>query len=173
MYASLSGKLFIMNFYLNRYNAIETRRVSLSLSFLHITHTHRALIMSEENEQERVPRPSGTRALSQACSPGNAGSHLRPGGHEGPGPRCPPTETERLQGATEKPQVSLRPRPPAGTTPGNPPWSRQSDQERIKGTAAGEGLRTRERRFAVDPHGLQVHGSHQAPTCWVRTGCRP
>jgi hypothetical protein len=45
-------------------------------------------------------------------------------------------------------------------------------QETIKGTAAGEGLHTRERCFAVDPHGLEVHGSHQAPTCWVRTGGR-
>lgn len=161
-----------MNFYLNRYNAIETRRVSLSLSYTLHTHTHRALIMSEENEQERVPRPSGTRALSQACSPGNAGSHLRPGGHEGPGPRCPPhgdrTPSGRHREATS---VTAAEAPRRGDS--REPTVEPAEQERIKGTAAGEGLRTRERRFAVDPHGLQVHGSHQAPTCWVRTGCRP
>lgn len=94
--------------------------------------------MSEENEQERVPRPSGTRALSQACSPGNAGSHLRPGGHEGPGPRCPPPRRPNAFRATEKPQVSLRPRPPAGATPGNPPWSRQS-RKGLKGPRRGRG----------------------------------
>lgn len=47
-----------------------------------------------------------------------------------------------------------------------------AEQETIKGTAAGEGLHTRERCFAVDPHGLEAHGSRQAPTCWVRTGGR-
>lgn len=52
-------------------------------------------------------RPSGTRALSQACSPGSAGSR-RPGEHEGPGPARAAarlTEPERPpSGPPEKPR---------------------------------------------------------------------
>lgn len=46
-------------------------------------------------------------------------------------------------------------------------------EERIKGTAAEEGLHTLEMSFAVDPHGSGVHGSRPAPTYWVRDSVAP
>lgn len=72
------------------------------------------------------------------AAPGMRGRICGREGTRGPARAVPPTETERLQGATEKPQVSLRPRPPAGATPGNPPWSRQS-RKGLKGPRRGRG----------------------------------
>lgn len=134
----------------------------------HTLHTHTALIMSGAGASAvwdpRIvsswqPRECGVAAAARRAR--GARPALSPHGDRTPSGR-------HREAATSVTAAEA----PAGATPGNPPWSRQSREGRIKGTAAGEGLRTREGRLAVDPHGLQVHGSHQAPTCWARTGCR-
>lgn len=102
------------------------------------------------------PDRSPPRRGEHERGPGSVGPSQRPTPNASRAPRThgearaardSPTQEDSLESAVE----------PAG-------------QETIKGTAAGEGLHTGERCFAVDPHGLQVHGSHQAPTCWVRSG---
>lgn len=101
-------------------------------------------------------------------------SQPRRGEHEGPGQRRSLLETdpERLPGAENPQKRKSSKRPPHPQEGSLESAVEPAEQETIKGTAAGEGLHTRERCFAVDPHGLQAHGSHQAPTCWVRTGGR-